>query len=77
MDIANDKPSVIPEGEEPVSYDIMPGGATVPDDEDLIAEEPWYDGAHYDVEDLPQQKLPAFGVDSAPEEDSNAYDPQG
>lgn len=77
MDIANDKPSVIPEGEEPVSYDIMPGGATVPDDEDLIAEEPWYDGAHYDVEDLPQQKLPAFGVDSAPEEDSNAYEPQG
>ena len=76
-DIANDKPSVIPEGEEPVSYDIMPGGATVPDDEDLIAEEPWYDGAHYDVEDLPQQKLPAFGVDSAPEEDSNAYEPQG
>lgn len=76
-DIANDKPSVIPEGEEPVSYDIMPGGATVPDDEDLIAEEPWYDGAHYDVEDLPQQKLPAFGVDSAPEEDSSAYEPQG
>ena len=76
-DIANDKPSVIPEGEEPVSYDIMPGGATVPDDEDPIAEEPWYDGAHYDVEDLPQQKLPAFGVDSAPEEDSNAYEPQG
>ena len=76
-DIANDKPSVIPEGEEPVSYDIMPGGATVPDDEDLIAEEPWYDGAHYDVEDLPQQKLPAFGVDSAPEGNSSAYGPQG
>ena len=76
-DIANDKPSVIPEGEEPVSYDIMPGGATVPDDEDLIAEEPWYDGAHYDVEDLPQQKLPAFGVDSAPEGNSSAYEPQG
>lgn len=78
-DIANDKPSVIPEGEEPVSYDIMPGGATVPDDEDLIAEEPWYNGAHYDTlpADLPQQKLPAFGVDSAPEEDSSAYEPQG
>ena len=75
MDIANDKPSVIPEGEEPVSYDIMPGGATVPDDEDLIAEEPWYDGAHYDVEDLPQQKLPAFGVDSAPEGNSSAFTP--
>ncbi len=69
--------ATVKEGEEPVSYDVMPGGATVPDDEDLIAEEPWYDGAHYDVEDLPQQKLPAFGVDSAPEEDSNAYDPQG
>lgn len=69
--------ATVKEGEEPVSYDVMPGGATVPDDEDLIAEEPWYDGAHYDVEDLPQQKLPAFGVDSAPEEDSNAYEPQG
>ena len=65
----------IKEGEEPVSYDVMPGGATVPDDEDPIAEEPWYDGAHYDVEDLPQQKLPAFGVDSAPEGNSSAFTP--
>lgn len=65
------------EGEEPVSYDVMPGGATVPDDEDLIAEEPWYDGAHYDTlpADLPQQKLPAFGVDSAPEGNSSAFTP--
>lgn len=65
----------IKEGEEPVSYDVMPGGATVPDDEDPIAEEPWYDGAHYDVEELPQQKLPAFGVDSAPEGNSSAFTP--
>lgn len=67
----------IKEGEEPVSYDVMPGGATVPDDEDLIAEEPWYDGAHYDTlpADLPQQKLPAFGVDSAPEGNSSAFTP--
>lgn len=63
--------------EEPVVSHVMPGGATVPDDEDLIADEPYYyegvrDGAHYDVEDLPQQKLPAFGVDSVPEEDTSA-----
>ena len=64
--------AVVKEGEEPVSYDVMPGGATVPDDEDPIAEEPWYDGAHYDVEDLPQQKMPAFGVDSAPEVNTGA-----
>lgn len=63
--------------EDPAVRHVMPGGATVPDDEDLIAEEPWYDGAHYDVEDLPQQKLPAFGVDSAPEGNSSAYEPQG
>ena len=63
--------------EDPAVRHVMPGGVPVPDDEDLAAVEPWYDGAHYDVEDLPQQKLPAFGVDSAPEEDSNAYEPQG
>lgn len=67
--------AVVKEGEEPVSYDVMPGGATVPDDKEPIAEEPWYDGAHYDVEDLPQQKLPAFGVDSAPEGNSSAFTP--
>ena len=63
--------------EDPAVRHVMPGGVPVPDDEDLIAEEPWYDGAHYDVEDLPQQKLPAFGVDSAPEGNSSAYEPQG
>ena len=79
VDIAADEPSVIPEGEEPVSHDIMPGGVTVPEGEDPkapIAEEPWYDGARYDLEqlpeELPQQKLPAFGVDTAPEEDTAA-----
>ena len=57
----------------------MPGGATVPDDEDLIADEPYYyegvrDGAHYDVlpEELPEQKQPAFvETDSVPEKDSS------
>lgn len=72
--IAAGESSVIPEGEDPVSYDIMPSGATVPDDEDLIAVEPYYDGSNYNVdnlpEELPQHKLPAFGVDSAPEEDT-------
>ena len=51
----------------------MPGGVTVPDDEDLIAVEPYYDGAKYDVEDLPEklpeEKQPALTVDSIPEED--------
>lgn len=66
--------------EDPAVYHAVPGGATVPDDEDLIADEPYYyegvrDGAHYDVEDLPQQKLPAFGVDSVPEEDTSAFTP--
>lgn len=65
--------------EDPAVHHAVPGGATVPDDEDLIADEPYYegvhDGAHYDVEDLPQQKLPAFGVDSVPEEDSSAFTP--
>lgn len=65
--------------EDPAVHHAVPGGATVPDDEDLIADEPCYDGvrdgAHYDVEDLPQQKLPAFGVDSVPEEDTSAFTP--
>ena len=66
--------------ETPSVQYVVPGGATVPDDEDLIADEPYYyegvrDGAHYDVEDLPQQKLPAFGVDSVPEEDTSAFTP--
>ena len=63
--------------EDPAVRHVMPGGVPVPVDEDLFGEEPWYDGAHYDVEDLPQQKLPAFGVDSAPEGNSSAYEPQG
>lgn len=65
--------------EEPVVSHVMPGGATVPDDEDLIADEPYYyegvrDGAHYDVlpEELPEQKQPAFvETDSVPEKDSS------
>ena len=77
------EPSVIPEGEDPAVHHVMPGGVPIPDDEDLTAVEPWYDGAHYDVdnlpEELPQHKLPAFGVDSAPEEDgadTPAYSPR-
>lgn len=63
--------------EEPAVHHVMPGGATVPDDEDLIADEPVYDGAHYDVEnlpaELPEQKQPAFvETDSVPEEDGSA-----
>ncbi|USF25814.1 hypothetical protein N510_000730 [Firmicutes bacterium ASF500] len=57
--------------EDPVSHDIMPGGTTVPNDEDLIAEEPQVDsldGAHYDIRDLPEEKKPA-ATDFAPEED--------
>ncbi|RKI71055.1 hypothetical protein D7V91_01765 [bacterium 1xD42-67] len=69
--------STVKEGEDPAVHHVMPGGATVPDDEDLIAEEPRYDGAHYDVQDLPQQKGPAFAVDPAPVEDANtaSYNP--
>ena len=69
--------SIVKEGEDPAVHHVMPGGATVPDDEDLIAEEPRYDGAHYDVQDLPQQKGPAFAVDPAPVEDANtaSYNP--
>ena len=69
--------------EDPAVHHIMPGGVTVPDTpvpegDDPIAFEPFYDGARYDLEhlpeELPQQKLPAFEADSAPEEDisSNA-----
>ena len=67
--------------EDPAVHHVMPGGATVPDDEDLIAVEPQYDGDHYDVsnlpDELPQQKLPAFEVDSYSGEDANttAYNP--
>lgn len=67
-----------------VHHAIQPGGATAPDDEDLIADEPYYegvrDGAHYDVENLPEQlpqeKQPAFvETDSVPEEDTSAFTP--
>lgn len=68
--------------EDPAVHHVMPGGATVPDDEDLIADEPYYDGAHYDVlpAELPEQKQPAFvETDSVPEEDAStaSYDPNG
>ncbi|MCI8303767.1 MAG: hypothetical protein HFF52_03975 [Lawsonibacter sp.] len=67
-----DVPTNSAKTEDPVSHDVMPGGATVPDvpeGKDPIAYEPWYDGAHYGAEDLPQtppeQNQPAFTVDSA------------
>lgn len=50
--------------EDPAVHHVVPGGVTVPEDDDLIADEPVYDGAHYDVEhlpeELPQEKQPAF-----------------
>lgn len=61
--------------EDPAVHHVVPGGATVPDDEDLIADEPVYDGSHYDLdhlpEELPQEKRPAITVDSVPEEDAS------
>lgn len=61
--------------EDPAVHHVVPGGATVPDDEDLIADEPVYDGSHYDLdhlpEELPQEKRPATTVDSVPEEDAS------
>ena len=60
--------------EDPAVHHVVPGGTTVPDDEDLIADEPVYDGARYDLEhlpqELPQEKQPAITVDSVPEEDA-------
>ena len=57
--------------EEPAVHHVMPGGATVPGDEDPIADEPQVDenldGAYYGIQNLPQ-KLPAI-VESVPEED--------
>lgn len=60
--------------EDPAVHHAVPGGATVPDDENLIADEPVYDGvrdgAHYDVlpAELPEQKQPAFvETDPVPE----------
>lgn len=61
--------------EDPAVHHAVPGGVTVPDDDDLIADEPVYDGvrdgAHYDVEDLPQQKQPAYVEDAS----TSSYDP--
>lgn len=65
--------------EDPAVHHAVPGGVTVPDDDDLIADEPYYDGvrdgAHYDVEhlpeELPQEKRPAFEVDPVPERDAD------
>lgn len=64
--------------EAPAVYHAIRDGDTapVPDSEDLIADEPVYDGAPYDVEELPQElpqeKRPAFvETDSVPEEDVN------
>lgn len=62
--------------EDPAVHHVVPGGATVPDDEDLIADEPYYDGARYDLENLPEklpkeEKRPATTVDSVPEEDAS------
>lgn len=64
--------------EDPAAHHVVPGGVTVPDDEDLIAEEPYHDGARYDVlpEELPEQKQPAFvETDSVPEENTSAFTP--
>ena len=60
--------------EDTAVHHVMPGGVPIPDDEDLIAEEPWVDnldGAHYDIRDLPEEKKPA-ATDFAHEEDSSA-----
>lgn len=59
--------------EDPAVHHVVPGGTAVPEDEDLIAVEPYYDGVLYDVENLPEQlpqeKQPAANVNSTPEED--------
>lgn len=61
--------------EDPAVHHAVPGGATVPEDEDLIADEPYYDGAHYDVlpAELPEQKQPAF-VETDPVPDGRGAD---
>lgn len=65
-------------GEDPAVHHVVPGGTTapVPEDDNLIADEPYYDGAHYDVEnlpeELPQKKQPAYvETDSVPEENTS------
>ena len=74
--------SAIGEGEDPAVHHVVPGGVPAPDDDDLIADEPYYDGARYDVEDLPEklpkeEKRSANTVDSVPEEDAStaSYNP--
>ena len=68
---------LVKEGEDPAVHHVMPGGVPVPDDEDLIAVEPYYDASPYDLKELPEQKQPAFEVDSYSGEDANttAYNP--
>ena len=71
--------------EDPAVYSVTtPGGTIMPvvpeADENLIAVEPYYDGAHYDLEhlpeNLPESKRPAITVQSASEDASTAsYNP--
>lgn len=63
--------------ETPSVHYAVPGGTTapVPEDDDLIADEPYYDGARYGVEnlpeELPQEKQPAFvETNPVPERDA-------
>ena len=78
-DVGSREPAVI--GEDPAVHHVMPGGVTVPEDGDLSAEEPVYDGAHYDLEDLPgklpEEMRPAATVDSVSERDvsTSSYNP--
>ena len=56
----------------------MPDGVVPPvpeDDDGLIAIEPYDDNPHYDLEQLPQSKLPANMIQSVPEEDVSTSTP--
>ena len=59
--------------EDPAVHHVMPGGVPVPDDEDLIAAEPYYDASPYDLEELPEQKQPALVVPSVSREDASTF----
>ena len=59
--------------EDPAVHHVMPGGVPVPDDEDLIAVEPYYDASPYDLEELPEQKQPALVVPSVSREDASTF----
>ncbi len=59
--------------EDPAVYHVMPGKVPVPDDEDLIAVEPYYDASPYDLEELPEQKQPALVVPSVSREDASTF----